>query len=300
MDCGCAVSDPFSGVSDPFSGNDMRVISSIEAMSAACAEAPRPLGLAPTMGALHDGHLALVRRAREESETVAVTIFVNPAQFGPGEDLEQYPRDLPRDLDLLREEKVDLVFTPGPDDLYPLGFSTWIDVGDIGNTLEGAVRPGHFRGVATVVAKLFGIVRPDRAYFGQKDGQQTVVAGQLVRDLNLGLEVVVVPTVREPDGLALSSRNAYLTPEQRRAAPVVYQALAALAARWRAGERDVSELQAAALSVLRAEPLVESVDYVAVVDAGTFQELCTVTGRAMALTAVRLGPVRLIDNVVLG
>ena len=162
-------------------------------MARACRQADGPLGLVPTMGALHDGHLALVRRAREENKTVAATIFVNPAQFGPGEDLELYPRDLPRDLDLLREERVDLVFTPGPDDLYPPGFSTWIDVGEIGGKLEGAVRPGHFRGVATVVAKLFSIVRPDRAYFGQKDGQQTVVVRQLVRDLNLGLEIVVVP-----------------------------------------------------------------------------------------------------------
>ena len=278
----------------------MRVISSIEAMARACRQADRPLGLVPTMGALHDGHLALVRRARDENQTVAATIFVNPAQFGPGEDLELYPRDLPRDLDLLRDERVDLVFTPGPDDLYPPGFSTWIDVGEIGDRLEGAVRHGHFRGVATVVAKLFGIVRPDRAYFGQKDGQQTVVVRQLVQDLNLGPEIVVVPTVREPDGLALSSRNAYLTPEQRLAAPAVYRALSALEARWRSGERGVSQLQAAALTVLRAEPLVASVDYVAVVDVGTFNEVDPVAGQAMALTAVRLGPVRLIDNVVLG
>ena len=194
-------------------------------MTRASLRASRPLGLVPTMGALHEGHLALVKRARQENETLAVTIFVNPAQFGDGEDLDSYPRDLDRDLDLLRQEGADLVFAPRSQDVYPPGFDTWVEPGHLGDKLEGLHRPGHFRGVATVVAKLFNLVRPDRAYFGQKDGQQTLVIKQLVRDLDLGLEVVVVPTVRHEDGLACSSRNVYLTPEQRKAAPAVYRAL---------------------------------------------------------------------------
>ena len=278
----------------------MRVISDTGEMASACAEVGKPLGLVPTMGALHEGHLSLVRRARSENATAAATIFVNPTQFGPGEDLAAYPRDLPRDLELLAGEGVDLVFTPTPESLYPAGFATWVDVGEIGEKLEGAVRPGHFRGVATVVCKLLSIVRPDRAYFGQKDGQQAAVIKQLTRDLDLGPEIVVCPTVREPDGLALSSRNAYLTPEQRHAAPVLYRALSALESAWQSGVISVPELQERALDVLRSEPSVEGVDYVAVVDPGSFIELETAVAGAMALTAVRIGGVRLIDNVVLG
>ncbi|HZA24436.1 MAG TPA: pantoate--beta-alanine ligase, partial [Dehalococcoidia bacterium] len=175
----------------------MRIIESVPQMVQACREISRPLGLVPTMGALHEGHLALVRRARHENQSVAISIFVNPAQFGPREDLSRYPRDLERDLDLLRQERCELVFTPSPSAIYPPGFDTWVDVGPLANKLEGTFRPGHFRGVATVVAKLLNITRPDRAYFGQKDGQQTVVVRQLVRDLDLGVEVVVVPTVRD-------------------------------------------------------------------------------------------------------
>ena len=278
----------------------MRVISDTGEMAAACAGAGKPLGLVPTMGALHEGHLSLVRRARSENATAAATIFVNPTQFGPGEDLATYPRDLPRDLDLLAGEGVDLVFTPTPESLYPAGFATWVDVGEIGEKLEGAVRAWHFRGVATVVCKLLSIARPDRAYFGQKDGQQAAVIKQLTRDLNLGPEIIVCPTVREPDGLALSSRNAYLTPEQRQAAPVVYRALSALEFARESGIISVPELQERALELVRSEPSVEAVDYVAVVDPGSFIELETAVPGAMALTAVRIGGVRLIDNVVLG
>ncbi len=237
----------------------MRVISDTGEMAAACSQAGKPLGLVPTMGALHEGHLSLVRRARSENETAAATIFVNPTQFGPGEDLAAYPRDLPRDLELLEAEGVDLVFTPTPESLYPAGFATWVDVGEIGEKLEGAIRPGHFRGVATVVCKLLSIVRPDRAYFGQKDGQQAAVIKQLTRDLNLGPEIIVCPTVRESDGLAMSSRNAYLTPEQRQAAPVVYRALSALESAWNSGINSVPELQERALDLLRSEPSVEGV-----------------------------------------
>jgi pantoate--beta-alanine ligase len=251
------------------------------------------------MGALHQGHLALVQRARQENDTVAVSIFVNPTQFGPQEDLAAYPRTLDRDLEMLRQAKVDLVFTPQVVDVYPPGFDTWVDVGRLGTRLEGAHRPGHFRGVATVVTKLFSLFRPDRAYFGQKDGQQVMVVCKLVRDLDLGLDIVVVPTVRDPDGLALSSRNVYLTPSQRRAAPVVYRALCRATELWQGGERNAQRLRQEVRRVLESEPLIESIDYVSVADATTLEELDTVQGRAMVSVAVQLGKPRLIDNIIL-
>ena len=265
----------------------------------ACQQSPRPLGLVPTMGALHEGHLALVRRARRENAALAVSIFVNPAQFGPQEDLAQYPRDLERDLDLLRAEGVDLVFVPAPEEVYPPGFDTWVEPGELATRLEGAVRPGHFRGVATVVAKLFNIIRPDRAYFGQKDGQQVAVIRRLTADLNLGPEIVVAPTVRDADGLALSSRNAYLTAAQRAAAPVIYQALRRAEELRRAGVQDAEQLRQAARALLEGELLIEAIDYVSVADADTLEELDDVQGRAMVSVAVRIGRVRLIDNVML-
>ena len=277
----------------------MRIIASSQEMARICREAPRSLGLVPTMGALHRGHQALVQRARQDNRTMAVSIFVNPSQFGPQEDLAQYPRTLDQDLDLLRREGTDLVFMPAVAEVYPPGFDTWVDVGRLGARLEGEQRPGHFRGVATVVAKLFHVVRPDRAYFGQKDGQQTLVIRQLVRDLDLGLEVVVVPTVREPDGLALSSRNLYLTPQQRQAAPVVYRALCRARELWHRGEVGAEQLRREARSVLGSEPLVEAIDYVSVADAETLEELDTVGGRAMVSVAIRLGKLRLIDNIIL-
>jgi pantoate--beta-alanine ligase len=277
----------------------MKVIESIQEMALACREAPRPLGLVPTMGALHQGHLALVRQARRDNATVAVSIFVNPTQFGPQEDLAHYPRDLERDLGLLREERVDLVFTPAPDAVYPPGFDTWIDVGALAAKLEGTVRPGHFRGVATVVTKLVNIIRPDRAYFGQKDGQQTLMVRQLARDLNLGLDIVVVPTVREPDGLALSSRNIYLTPEERRVARVIYRGLCQARDLWQEGVRDAERLRQAARQKLESEPLIERIDYVSVADADTLEELDAIQGRAMVSVAVKLGVPRLIDNIIL-
>ena len=265
----------------------------------ACRQSPRPLGLVPTMGALHEGHLSLVRRARRENAALAVSIFVNPAQFGPQEDLAQYPRDLERDLDLLRAEGVDLVFVPAPEEVYPPGFDTWVEPGELATRLEGAVRPGHFRGVATVVAKLFNVVRPDRAYFGQKDGQQVAVIRRLAADLNLGPEVVVAPTVRDADGLALSSRNAYLTAAQRAAAPVIYRALRRAEELRRAGVQDAGQLRQAARALLEEEPLIEAIDYVSVADADTLEELDAVPGRAMVSVAARIGRVRLIDNVML-
>jgi pantoate--beta-alanine ligase len=277
----------------------VRVIKSSREMAQVCREVARPLGLVPTMGALHEGHLALVERARQENDTVAVSIFVNPTQFGPHEDLAGYPHTLEQDLDLLHHAGVDLVFTPSVDDIYPQGFDTWVHVGSMANKLEGAHRPGHFRGVATVVTKLFNLVRPDRAYFGQKDGQQTLVVRQLVRDLDMAIDVVVVPTVRAPDGLALSSRNVYLTPEQRRAAPVIYRALCQAVELWRRGERDAQRLRLEVRQVLEGESLIERIDYVSVADTTTLEELDTVRGRVMVSVAVQLGRPRLIDNVIL-
>ena len=279
----------------------MQIITTCAEMTALCRAAPRPLGLVPTMGALHEGHLSLTRQARTDSATMAASIFVNPSQFGPNEDFTTYPRTMERDLELLQAQGTDLVFAPLPDEVYPDGFDTWIEPGAVAEGMEGAARPGHFRGVATVVAKLFTITRPDRAYFGQKDGQQVAVIRKMNADLNLGVEVVTMPTIREPDGLALSSRNAYLTPEQRAAAPVVYRALCAAQSLWHTGERNPNRLQAAALAELQREPLISAVDYVSVVDADTMAQLESLAGRrpAMIATAVRLGPVRLIDNVVL-
>lgn len=292
----------------------MQVITTCAEMAARCRAAARPLGLVPTMGALHAGHLSLTQRARADNATLAVSIFVNPAQFGPNEDFARYPRTMARDLELLEQQGADLVFAPPPDEIYPAGFDTWVEPGAVADGMEGAARPGHFRGVATVVAKLFTITRPDHAYFGQKDGQQVAVIRKLNADLNLGVNVITMPTIREPDGLALSSRNAYLTPAQRAAAPAIYRALQAAQAQWAAGERDAAQLRAAAMAVLQAEPLLESVDYVGIVDADTMAAVESAAGdgdgnrdgdgghgrRVMVATAVRLGAVRLIDNVVLG
>ena len=278
----------------------MRVIETVQEMMRLSWEIARPLGLVPTMGFLHQGHLSLVERAREENATLVVSVFVNPAQFGPQEDLTGYPRDMERDLALLEERGTDIVFAPSTEEMYPSNFDTWVEVDRLTQRLEGATRPGHFRGVATVVSKLFNVVRPDRAYFGQKDGQQSVVVRRMARDLNMGVDVVVLPTVREPDGLAMSSRNVYLTKEQRRAAPVLYRALSHARDLWQNGERDAERLQQAVRSTLEAEPLVERVDYVSVADAETLGELDTVDRPAMVSLAAQIGRARLIDNVLLG
>ncbi|CAI8031545.1 Pantothenate synthetase [Geodia barretti] len=277
----------------------MRVIHTNQDMKDVCRSVERPVGLVPTMGALHEGHLALVRLAKQENRTLAATIFVNPAQFGPGEDLQKYPRDLEKDLDLLRNEGADLVYVPDVEEVYPPGFDSWVEVGGLGDKLEGAHRPGHFRGVATVVAKLFNLIQPDRAYFGQKDGQQTAIVRKMVKDLDFRVDVVVVPTVRNSDGLALSSRNVYLTQEQRRAAPVIYRALCASSRLWGDGGRNGDRLRAEVLATLRQEPVLDGIDYVSVADAETLEELEQVQGRAMVSVAVRLGNTRLIDNVIL-
>ena len=252
------------------------------------------VGLVPTMGALHDGHLSLVRRARAECDRVAVSIFVNPLQFGPAEDFSRYPRDPMRDQALLRAEGVDAAYMPGVDEMYGAGETTRVRVRELDERLEGTHRPGHFEGVATVVVKLLNDGRPHRAYFGQKDAQQAALVGRMARDLHTGIEIVVLPTVREPDGLALSSRNAYLSPRERRAATCLYRALLAANLAFAAGERDASRLRDAMCAVLAAEPLAR-VDYAAVVDPVTFAPPGT-----LAVLAVHVGATRLIDNHPLG
>ena len=277
----------------------MRVIRTNKEMSQACREAVKPVGLVPTMGALHAGHLNLVDQARADNLTVAVSIFVNPTQFGDLKDLEKYPRDLEGDLEMLRDHGVDLVYVPTVDEVYPKGFDTWVDVGPLAEKLEGLHRPGHFRGVATVVSKLFNVTQPDRAYFGQKDGQQVVVIQKLARDLDMGVEVVVMPTIREPDGLAMSSRNVQLSADQRQAASVVHQALRRAYQLWIGCERNGDVLREAASQILQAEPMVDSIDYVSVAGMSTLDESDQVDGRAMVSVAVHMGAVRLIDNIVL-
>ena len=277
----------------------MRVIGSVSDMVQASRSLPPPLGLVPTMGYLHPGHLSLVQQARRENASVVVSIFVNPTQFGPEEDLSAYPRDLTRDLAILKDEKVDLVFAPETSELYPPGMDTWVEVGAVSRRLEGAHRPGHFRGVATVVAKLFNVTSPTRAYFGQKDGQQAAVVKAMVRDLNMPVEIMVSPTIREDDGLAYSSRNSRLDPSERRAAVVLYRALRQAEKLWLAGETRAAELKRRARTILEAEPLVQSIDYVSIADSNSMQELDLAMAGAMISTAAWLGNVRLIDNVVL-
>jgi pantoate--beta-alanine ligase len=277
----------------------MQIITTIADVRAQRAALGR-LGLVPTMGFLHAGHLALVRQAKAECGLAAATIFVNPTQFGPNEDFSSYPRDTERDLALLREVGCDLVWLPTVAEIYPPDFSTYVVVEGVTEPLEGARRPGHFRGVATIVAKLFNVVQPTRAYFGQKDAQQTVVIRQMVRDLALPVEVVVAPTVRESDGLALSSRNVYLSPEQRAAAPVLYRALSQAAERYAGGERSAEALRETMRAALAAEPLA-AVDYVSAAHPLTLQELEAVDRAGALLSlAVHIGKTRLIDNLLLG
>lgn len=277
----------------------MRVLETIADFRAARRLLSGSLGFVPTMGYLHQGHLELVRHARAACEHVAASIFINPTQFGPNEDLARYPRDLPRDLDLLRAAGVDLVFTPTPAEMYPPGYSTYVEVENVTTTLEGARRPGHFRGVATVVCKLFNIVQAQQAFFGQKDAQQTVVIRRMVRDLAIPTEIVIVPTVREADGLALSSRNVYLDPAQRAAAPVLYRALQAAQTLYTRGERNAAVLRAAVHELLAAEPLAQ-IDYISVADRQTLHEIDGRIERgALVSLAARFGTTRLIDNVML-
>ena len=277
----------------------MKVAHSLPELRLARGGLPGPLGLVPTMGYLHEGHLSLVRRARAECTSVAVSIFVNPAQFGPNEDLASYPVDLERDQALLEQEAVDLLWIPTADQMYPAGFQTWVTVEELTRPLEGEHRPGHFRGVATVVAKLFNAMQPDRAYFGQKDAQQLAVVRRMAQDLDFPLEVMACPTMREADGLAMSSRNARLNPKERQAAAVLYRALSAAQQAYAGGERESEALRRSVTEILQAEPLAR-IQYTSVADPETLAELPGEVGRALLSMAVFLGKTRLIDNVLLG
>ena len=276
----------------------MRVVETITAVRAT-RPAYRTLGLVPTMGFLHAGHMSLVARAKADFGAVAVSIFVNPTQFGPDDDLDRYPRDLPRDLALLETAGADLVFIPTATELYPSDFATCIEVGAVAEPLEGAARPGHFAGVATIVAKLFNIFEPTGAYFGQKDAQQAVVIRAMARDLNLPVQVVIAPTVREADGLALSSRNSYLTPTERAIAPMLYRALDQVRARFDAGERNAETLRSLMAAVVGVEPTIK-VEYLSVAHPDTLRELESVESGALVSLAARLGRTRLIDNILIG
>ena len=280
----------------------MRVITSLDAIRLLAQDLRlrrRVVSLVPTMGALHEGHLTLVRRAKADGGAVIVSIFVNPAQFGPAEDYTRYPRDLDRDCEALAAFEPEAVFSPEPSAMYPAGFGTYVEPGRVAQGFEGCLRPGHFRGVATVVLKLLNLVTPDVAYFGQKDFQQTAVLRWMMADFNISIRLVICPTVREPDGLALSSRNAYLDPDDRRAAPLLYRSLCRARELFQDGETRAGVLAAAMLAVLGAEPRAK-VDYAAVVRPDTLEPPGQVTPGCVALVAARVGPARLIDNVILG
>jgi len=276
----------------------MKSIRAIEEMRIVRRQVAGSLGFVPTMGYLHEGHLSLVRKAREENEVVVVSIFVNPTQFGPGEDFAVYPRDPEKDSSLLQKEKTDILFMPSIEEIYPPQFNSWVRVDNITQRLEGASRPGHFQGVTTVLNKLLNIVRPTRVYFGQKDAQQAIVVKKMVADLNMDLEVVVLPIVREEDGLAMSSRNTYLNPEERRSAPILFKALTLARERWRQGEKNADRIRQEMISLITANPLAK-IDYVSISDPDTLEELSVTDGSALASLAVRFGKTRLIDNILL-
>ncbi|MFC1906310.1 pantoate--beta-alanine ligase [Chloroflexota bacterium] len=276
----------------------MKVIDKIASMRRMRQQLAEPVGFVPTMGYLHDGHLTLARQAKIENQTVVVSIFVNPTQFGPQEDFEKYPRDHDLDLTILESENTDIVFMPSVAEMYPAQFNSWVEVGKVTEHLEGASRPTHFRGVTTIVAKLLNIVQPAKAYFGQKDAQQLVVIKKMVSDLNMNLEIVGIPTVREPDGLAMSSRNTFLNSEQRQAATVLYQALALTQKLWAHGERDARHMRQEMVALIQKQPLAH-IEYVSVADNETLDELDTVNPPALASLAVSIGSTRLIDNIVL-
>ncbi len=277
----------------------MKVVETISDMRRLRRRLAEAVGFVPTMGYLHEGHLSLVREARKENPSVVVSIFVNPTQFGPREDFKSYPRDTERDLSLLEKAGTDVVFIPSASEMYPEWFDSWVEMGRVAERLEGACRPGHFQGVATVCAKLFNIVQPTKAYFGQKDAQQAVVIKKMVADLDMNLEVVVLPTVREPDGLAMSSRNTYLNPEERKAALVLYKALTLAQRLYAGGERGAERIRRGMTALIQKQPLAE-IDYVSVAHAETLDELDKVKPPALVSMAVKIGKTRLIDNVVLG
>lgn len=276
----------------------MEIIEAIEPLRAALTHLARPVGLVPTMGFLHAGHLALIERARKETRSLVVSVFINPEQFGPHEDIKTYPRDMGSDFVKLEEAGVDLVFTPSTSEVYPPGFASYVEVGQIGERLEGKYRPGHFKGVATIVCKLISLVRPERAYFGEKDYQQTKVVAQLNIDLNLGSEIMVLPTVRESDGLALSTRNTYLDSRERDAAAILYRSLSLAREMVSDGIRDAEKVRCRMKAAICTEPLSE-VDYISIVDEATLKEIDSINDSARALVAIRIGKIRLIDNMSL-
>ena len=276
----------------------MKIIENITEMKSIRNSLKGSIGFVPTMGYLHEGHLTLVRLSHQANNFTIASIFVNPTQFGPNEDFDRYPRDYPRDFAMLEKENCDFVFLPAPKDMYPDGYNTWVEVNKVTDRLEGAIRPGHFKGVATVVAKLFNIVEPTRAYFGQKDAQQCVVVKKMISDLNMNLEMIIVPTVREPDGLAMSSRNVYLNPEERRQAPVLFRALSTAHVMWAEGERDCNRLKTAVVDLIKQKPL-GNIEYVSIADALTLRELEKADPPAVISMAVKFGKTRLIDNLLL-
>ncbi|MFC2032936.1 pantoate--beta-alanine ligase [Chloroflexota bacterium] len=276
----------------------MKVIETISEMRRVRQQLAEPVGFVPTMGYLHEGHLSLVRHARAENSSIVASIFVNPTQFGPKEDLSTYPRDLQRDLSFLENEKTDIVFYPSAEEMYPAGFSSWVDVYKVTECLEGASRPGHFRGVTTIVAKLFNIVQPTTAYFGQKDAQQAIVIKKMAADLDMNLEVITLPTVREPDGLAMSSRNTYFNSEQRQAAIVLYRALNLAQGLYGKGESDAERIRNQMAALIKQEPLA-NIDYISIAACETLEELDTITPPSLVSMAVIIGKIRLIDNIVL-
>ena len=277
----------------------MKVIETVAEMKQVRKKLRGTLGFVPTMGYLHEGHLTLVRQALAENKFAAASIFVNPTQFGPKEDFRKYPRDPERDLAMLKGVGTHLVFMPPVEEMYPEGFNSWVDVAGVTERLEGAHRPGHFRGVATVVAKLFNIVEPTRSYFGQKDAQQLLVIKKMVADLNINTEVVAATTVREPDGLAMSSRNTYLNAKERQSALVLWRALSLSKEMYLKGERNADRLRQAMTQLISQEPLA-TIDYVSVANTETLQEFSQIQGPALVSMAVRIGNTRLIDNIILG
>jgi pantoate--beta-alanine ligase len=277
----------------------MKTISSLSDLRAARLSLQGEVGFVPTMGYLHEGHLSLIRRAKADCPNVIVSIFVNPTQFGANEDLSKYPRDLERDLNLISALEVDAVWTPTNEIMYPPSYQTWVEVDAMTRPLEGSMRPTHFKGVTTIVAKLFNAVQPHKAYFGQKDAQQAAVIRQMTRDLNFPIEIIVCPTVREADGLAMSSRNKYLEGGERQAATILFRALSAAKELYEGGERDAEKLRIKMKEILATEPRAQP-QYVSCADYDTLAELDAITGKTLLSMAVMLGKTRLIDNFVLG
>jgi pantoate--beta-alanine ligase len=278
---------------------DMITVESIPDLRRARADLPSPVGLVPTMGFLHDGHLSLVEKASEECASVVVSIFVNPTQFGPQEDFSAYPRNIPQDLDLLKQYGTNLVWIPATEEMFPPGFQTWVQVEDLSHHLEGKMRPGHFQGVTTIVTKLFTAVQPDRAYFGQKDAQQTVIIKRLILDLNIPVDIVICPIMREDDGLAMSSRNIYLSADERKAAPILNRALKNAENAILHGVNDAEQLRDLMIETIKEEPLA-TMQYVSCADPDTLEELTGPIHRGLLSMAVNFGKTRLIDNVLIG